>query len=78
MQEALIIDVRGKPCSERHELIFGSCAKLAPGEAFEIVVELDPRPIRFKLEDEQPGVFSWDYVEQGPEVWRIRIGRNEL
>jgi len=24
---------------------------------------------------EHPGQFSWTYVESGPEVWRVEIGR---
>jgi uncharacterized protein (DUF2249 family) len=22
---------------------------------------------------EQPGRFAWDYLESGPEVWRVRV-----
>ena len=22
-----------------------------------------------------PEPFTWDYLEQGPEIWRVRIGR---
>jgi hypothetical protein len=28
-----------------------------------------------EFQAEQPGEASWDYLEQGPEVWRVRIGR---
>ena len=24
---------------------------------------------------EPPGVFTWEYIGEGPEVWRVRIGR---
>lgn len=23
------------------------------------------------------GQFTWEYLEEGPEVWRVRIGRGE-
>jgi uncharacterized protein (DUF2249 family) len=44
-------------------------------EAFELVNDHDPKPLYYQLAAEQPGTFSWDYVEQGPYVWRVRIGR---
>jgi uncharacterized protein (DUF2249 family) len=27
------------------------------------------------LAAENAGEFSWEYLEEGPEVWRVRIGR---
>ena len=24
---------------------------------------------------EPPGAFTWEYIGEGPEVWRVRIGR---
>jgi uncharacterized protein (DUF2249 family) len=27
------------------------------------------------LEAEYPRQFSWDYLEQGPEVWKVHVGR---
>jgi uncharacterized protein (DUF2249 family) len=40
-----------------------------------LVNDHDPKPLRYQLEAENTGEFSWDYLEQGPEVWRVRIGR---
>jgi uncharacterized protein (DUF2249 family) len=27
-------------------------------------------------EAERTGQFTWDYLEEGPEAWRVRIGRS--
>lgn len=78
MPEAIVIDVRNEPCSRRRELVFGTAASLAPGESFDFVNNHDPQPLRHVLEAERPGLFSWEYVERGPEAWRIRIGRNAV
>ena len=59
----------------RHELIFDIFAALSAGDAFELVNDHDPKPLYYQLEAEQTGRFSWEYVDQGPEVWRARIGR---
>jgi uncharacterized protein (DUF2249 family) len=24
---------------------------------------------------ERPNAFTWEYLEQGPEIWRVQIGK---
>jgi uncharacterized protein (DUF2249 family) len=69
------LDVRALPHSARHERIFGMVAKLAPGQAFVIANDHDPKPLRYQLEAMNPGQISWEYLQQGPELWRVQIGR---
>jgi uncharacterized protein (DUF2249 family) len=40
-----------------------------------LVNDHDPKPLRYQFEAEHAGEFTWDAVESGPEVWRVRIGR---
>lgn len=75
MTDAHVLDVRAEPPIRRHALIFGTYEALDPGAAFELVNDHDPKPLYYQFAAERPGEFSWDYVEQGPEVWRVRIGR---
>ena len=35
----------------------------------------DPRPLYYHFNAELPGRFEWEYLETGPEVWRVRIGK---
>ncbi len=60
---------------QRHPLIFQTFESLAPGEAFLLVNDHDPKPLYYQFQAERAGTFSWDYVERGPEVWRVRIGK---
>ena len=69
------LDVRSQPPARRHELIFDTFAALPAGTAFELVNDHDPKPLYYQLEAEQTGRFSWQYLEQGPEAWRVRIAR---
>jgi len=69
------IDVRTEPPARRHELIFDTYDGLAPGASFVLVNDHDPKPLRYQFEAEHAGAFSWDYLEEGPHVWRVRIGR---
>jgi uncharacterized protein (DUF2249 family) len=70
-----LLDVRSEPPARRHDLIFDTYEGLAPGDAFVLVNDHDPKPLRYQFEAEHPGDFSWEYLESGPEVWRVRIGR---
>lgn len=70
-----ILDVRAEIPKRRHELIFESFADLAPGSRYVLVNDHDPKPLRYQLEAENAGEFSWEYLEEGPDVWRVRIGR---
>ena len=75
MAEPRLLDVRGEPPVRRHTVIFGTFAELAVDDAFVLVNDHDPKPLYYQLAAEQAGTFSWDYLEQGPEVWRVRIAR---
>jgi uncharacterized protein (DUF2249 family) len=72
-----VIDVRIIPPFERHPRIFGQLKTLKPGESFMVVSDHEPRPLHYQIEANHPGLFAWEYLEQGPEVWRVRIAREE-
>ncbi|MGH9293606.1 MAG: DUF2249 domain-containing protein [Acidimicrobiales bacterium] len=69
------LDVRHTAPAQRHESIFAAYGALAPGAGFVLVNDHDPKPLRYQFEAEHAGRFSWDVLEAGPEVWRVRIGR---
>jgi len=69
------LDIRSEVPARRHELIFETYGKLGSGEGFVLVNDHDPKPLYYQFEAEHTGEFSWDYLEEGPEVWRVRIGR---
>ncbi|HET9185942.1 MAG TPA: DUF2249 domain-containing protein [Solirubrobacterales bacterium] len=69
------LDVRKEPPARRHELIFETYTKLGAGEGFVLVNDHDPKPLQYQFEAEHAGEFTWEYLEEGPTVWRVRIGR---
>lgn len=69
------LDVRPLPPALRHEKIFAMVAQLAPGDSFVLANDHDPKPLRYQLDAEQPGQISWQYLDQGPTLWRVQIGR---
>jgi uncharacterized protein (DUF2249 family) len=71
----LALDVRTELPRSRHDLIFRTFGELAVGRAFVLVNDHDPKPLYYQLAAEHAGQFTWEYVQAGPEVWRVRIGR---
>lgn len=69
------LDVRSLAPAQRHEKIFAAYSALDPGTGFVLVNDHDPRPLRYQFEAQHQGRYSWDYLEAGPDVWRVRIGR---
>jgi uncharacterized protein (DUF2249 family) len=75
MADSTVLDVRTFIPAERHRRIFASYEALADGAKFELVNDHDPKPLYYQFDAEHHGRFSWRYLEQGPEVWRVEIGR---
>ena len=67
-----IVDVRTEIPRIRHQLIFETFASLAGIRSGQ---RSRSQPLYYQLAAENAGEFSWDYLEEGPEVWRVRIGR---
>lgn len=70
-----IVDVRTLVPAQRHAKIFQLVNELTAGTSFTLVNDHDPKPLYYQLEAEYPKQFSWTYLERGPEVWRVEIGK---
>ena len=69
------IDVRAIAPRERHPLIFDTFRSLTPGAAFLLVNDHDPKPLYYQFQAEHNGKFKWEYLESGPDVWKVRIAK---
>ncbi|MFW5709581.1 MAG: DUF2249 domain-containing protein, partial [Chloroflexota bacterium] len=69
------VDVREIAPRERHPLIFQTFDALRVNEGFQLINDHDPKPLYYQFMHERPGEFSWEYLEQGPIVWRVTIRR---
>jgi uncharacterized protein (DUF2249 family) len=75
-REDPVLDVRDLAPARRHTEIFSAYWDLASGAGFVLVNDHDPRPLRYQFEAQHSGEYTWDYLEAGPQVWRVRIGRS--
>ncbi|MCS3799532.1 iron-sulfur cluster repair di-iron protein [Niastella sp. OAS944] len=61
---------------QKHPTIFARFDALNEGESVTIHNDHDPKPLYYQLLGERGNTFSWEYLEQGPEWWKVRIGKN--
>lgn len=58
---------------QKHPTIFVRFDELNEGESLTIHNDHDPKPLYYQLLGERGNIFNWEYLEQGPEWWRVRI-----
>lgn len=73
LDDRAVFDVRPIPCRVKHAQIFQRWLDLPVGQYFILLNDHDPIPLRYQFDAQFPGAFSWDYVEQGPEDFRVKI-----
>lgn len=61
----------------KHPTIFKHFDALDNGEGFIINNDHDPKPLYYQLLGERGNTFSWKYLEEGPETWRVQISKNQ-
>jgi uncharacterized protein (DUF2249 family)/quercetin dioxygenase-like cupin family protein len=69
------LDLRDTPRPQRHPLVFTAFDCLEEGESFVLINDHDPQPLRRQMERTREGKVAWEYIERGPEFFRIRITR---
>lgn len=75
MEFTATVNVPDYPPKEKHPTIFKTYDSLKSGEFMELVNDHDPRPLQYQFMMERPEEFTWEYIEQGPTVWRVAIGK---
>lgn len=70
------VDVRTLPPREKHPTILRLLDELPVGGTLSIVNDHDPVPLRTLLQRLGGDAFGWEYVEQGPQVWRVELRKN--
>src|SRR5215471_20599734 len=71
-----ILDVTLLEPRQKHPTIFARFDILKDGESLTIHNDHDPKPLYYQLLGERGNIFSWEYLKQGPEWWKVRISKN--
>ncbi|WP_231687137.1 DUF2249 domain-containing protein [Arthrobacter alpinus] len=70
------LDTRVIPHAIRHATIFGALEGLTSGRGILLIANHNPLPLLAQLEQRSAGKFAVDYVENGPELWKLSMVRN--
>ena len=75
-----VVDVPSLEPRLKHPTIFSTFDTLQPGESMIIHNDHDPKPVYYQLLSMRGDVFTWEYLQQGPQWWDIRVTRkgNEI
>ncbi|MGN0064675.1 MAG: DUF2249 domain-containing protein [Nocardioides sp.] len=69
------LDARAIPHAIRHATIFGALDAVAVGSAMVLVAPHDPVPLLAQLQERSGSGFEVEYLERGPEAWRLLLTR---
>ncbi|MFC5996508.1 DUF2249 domain-containing protein [Pseudonocardia hispaniensis] len=70
------LDARAIPHAIRHATIFGALDGVRRGGGLVLVAPHDPLPLLAQIEKRTPGTFAVEYLERGPEAWRLQFVRS--
>lgn len=68
-----ILNVTVLAPKDKHPTIFVRYDALKEGESLTIHNDHDPKPLYYQLLGERGNVFTWEYLEEGPEWWKVKI-----
>lgn len=72
---AATVNATEYPPHQKHNVIFQTFDGLNPGEDMLLVNDHDPVPLHYQFKLERPNMFTWEYIEQGPTEFKIKISR---
>lgn len=75
MIKTTVLDVTRIEPRLKHPTIFDHFDSLEQGESFCILNDHDPKPLYYQLLGERGNIFTWEYLESGPEYWRVSIAK---
>jgi uncharacterized protein (DUF2249 family)/iron-sulfur cluster repair protein YtfE (RIC family) len=70
------LDARSIPHAIRHATIFGALDTVGSGAGLVLVAPHDPLPLLGQVEERYAGAFTVEYLERGPEAWRLAFARS--
>ena len=75
---AILVNVPALEPHLKHETIFQTFESLLPGESMVIHNDHDPKPVHYQLTHHYGEIYTWEYLETGPEVWDVLITKHTL
>lgn len=79
MTDVVELDIRPVEPKHRFDRIMAAYENLSDAETLELTVDHDPKCMYYALRATRgDDAFSFDYLEDGPETWRVRVRKTGL
>ena len=69
------LDARQVPHAIRHATVFGALDSVQAGGGLVLVAPHDPLPLLAQIEQRYSGGFAVEYLQRGPDAWRLNLVR---
>jgi len=77
MKHIVPLDVRPVEPKDRFERIMGAYERLGPDQILELTVDHDPKCMYYTLRATRgDDAFGFEYLETGPERWRVHVTKH--
>ncbi|NLV88486.1 MAG: DUF2249 domain-containing protein [Tissierellia bacterium] len=74
----LQIDTSGYEMQDRTNVVLRSFDQLPVGEKMILINDTDPSHLFNELNEKRFGKFEWEYIEEGPDVWKVSLAKKYL
>jgi uncharacterized protein (DUF2249 family) len=71
----IVVDIGTVDPHDRHSMVLNTFARLAPGQALELVSDHNPEPLLEEFVAELPDEFWWQGEKDPLDLWRVLIGK---
>lgn len=73
----MTLDVTKLEPRQKHPTIFRMFDELSEGGNLTIHNDHDPKPLYYQLLGERGNTFTWQYLQEGPEAWEVKISKKK-
>ncbi len=71
------VDTRPMSAANRPALVTWAFDQMDANMTMELLSDHDPQLLQRQFETDKVGLFSWEVLESGPEVWRIAVTKRK-
>ncbi len=76
-KDSITLDVTAIEPKYKHSTIFKILGELESEKSLIIENDHDPKPLHYQLTAENGDAFGWEYLENGPVKWVVKITKNK-
>jgi len=73
MENTNVLNVTSIEPRLKHPTIFARFDELKSTDTLILHNDHDPKPVYYQLAGQRGDIFTWEYLEQGPDWWKVKI-----